>query len=208
MNWRAGYFRLFYLCQKPKKLKQASLILNIVLLLAVIFLFYKVSSLENSIPAPVSTHAADAKVVFVNSDSLMDRYQLFNDLKDRMEKKSDSLDRLLSGRGAALEKEVRDYQERAAGMSASERELREESLMRKQQGLMEQRESLLEELKNEEAALTDSIHGDLMKYLREFNRGYGYDFILGYTRGGGILLASDSLDITKQVLEGLNKKSK
>ena len=33
-----------------------------------------------------------------------------------------------------------------------------------------------------------------------------YEFILGYQKGGGILLANDSLDITQQILEGLNKK--
>jgi outer membrane protein len=90
-------------------------------------------------------------------------------------------------------------------MSSGERELREESLMRKQQALFDEREQLLDKLKSEEADLTDSIYTDMMRYLRSFNTGKGYDFILGYSRGGGILLANDSLDITRQVVTGLNK---
>jgi hypothetical protein len=38
------------------------------------------------------------------------------------------------------------------------------------------------------------------------NKSGRYQFIFGYTQEGGILLANDSLNITKYVLEGLNKK--
>jgi Skp family chaperone for outer membrane proteins len=40
--------------------------------------------------------------------------------------------------------------------------------------------------------------------LKTLSNQIGYDYILSYTRGGQILLASDSLDITKQVLDLLN----
>ena len=186
------------------KLKQVSLILNVILLVAVAFLYFKVYSKEE--PVVVTGPAASSKVVFVNSDSLMDNYSFFNELQDRMEKKKDSLDRMLTARGSALEKEVQDYQQKAAGMSDGERQLREEALLRKQQGLMQERDNLLDKLKEEEAALTDSIHNDLMTYLKEFNKSNKFDFILGYSRGGGILFANDSLDITKKVIEGINKK--
>ncbi|MBL7924585.1 MAG: OmpH family outer membrane protein [Bacteroidia bacterium] len=186
-------------------MKQVSLIINIILLFAVGFLYYKHYSQEEEVVIPVSGQAAASRIVFVNSDSLMESYSLFKAMQDRMEKKRDSLDQLLTSRGNALEREIKDYQSKAEGMSAGERQLREESLMRKQQALMEDRDNLLDKLKNEEAALTDTLHADLMNYLKVFNKGHQYDFILGYSRGGGILLASDSLDVTKQVLRGLNK---
>lgn len=187
-------------------MKQVSLILNVVLLFAVGFLYYKVYSGSNSQDVVVTGPAAEAKIVFLNSDSLMDNYSLFKTMQDQMEKKRDSLDRIITGRGNALEKEIKEYQENGAGMSAGERQLREESLMRKQQSLMQERDNLLDKLKEEESALTDSIHADLISYLKEFNKSHGYDFILGYTRGGGILLANDSLDVTKQIINGINKK--
>lgn len=186
-------------------MKQVSLILNFVLLVAVGFLYYKVYSGSEQEPVIISGQAASSKIVFVNSDSLMDNYALFKGAQDNMEKKRDSLDQLLTNRGKALEREIKEYQDNAAGMSAGERQLREESLMRKQQGLMDERDRLLDLLKEEEASLTDSVHNDLMKSVKEFNKKHGYDFILGYTRGSGILYANDSLDITQLVLKGLNK---
>jgi len=186
-------------------LKQASLILNGILLIAVAFLYYKQFSSSENDAVSVSAEATQSKIVFVNSDSLMDSYSLFKTMQDNMEKKRDSLDRLLTARGASLESEIKSYQEKAEGMSAGERQLREESLMRKQQALMEDRDNLLDRLKIEESDLTDSIHADLMNYLKSYNKNKKYDFILGYSRGGGILLANDSLDVTKQVVKGLNE---
>lgn len=187
-----------------RKVKQLSLILNIVLLVAVGFLYYKVYSKEE--PVSISGPAAASKIVFVNSDSLMDNYTLFKQMQDGMEKKKDSLDQMLTARGKALENEIQQYQQGAGSMSAGERQLREESLMKKQQNLMDERDRLLDMLKEEEASLTDSIHADLMKSVKAFNEKYKFDFILGYSRGSGILYANDSLDITKKIIEGLNKK--
>jgi len=186
-------------------LNKLSLLLNFLLIPAVAFLYYKQLSGPDE-PIAITGQAAQSRIVFVNSDSLMDNYDLFTDMQNRMEARRDSLDRVLTAKGAALEKEISDYQEKGAGMSAAERQLREEALMRKQQAIMKERDDLLEVLKEEESALTDSIYTDLMDYLKEFNRNKGYDFILGYTRGGGILLANDSLEITRQVISGLNKK--
>ncbi len=187
-------------------MKQASLILNGILVLAVAFLYYKQFSNPETTTTPLSVQASQSKIVFVNSDSLMDSYSLFKEMSASMEKKRDSLDQLLTARGSNLENEIKTYQESAAGMSDGERQLREESLMRKQQALMADRENLLDKLKAEESDLTDSIHSDLMRYLKTYNKNQQYDFILGYSRGGGILFANDSLDVTKQVVEGLNKK--
>lgn len=196
----------FLSLQKRKILKQASLILNGILVIAVAFLYYKQFSSPEAPKTPLSVQASQSKIVFVNSDSLMDSYSLFKEMSERMEKKRDSLDQLLTARGSALENEIKTYQETAGGMSDGERQLREESLMRKQQSLMADRDNLLDKLKTEEADLTDSIHADLMRYLKIYNKNQQYDFILGYSRGGGILLANDSLDVTKQVIEGLNKR--
>jgi Skp family chaperone for outer membrane proteins len=43
--------------------------------------------------------------------------------------------------------------------------------------------------------------------LKSLQSQIGYDYILSYSKGGGqVLLANDSLEITKEVLELLNSK--
>jgi outer membrane protein len=51
----------------------------------------------------------------------------------------------------------------------------------------------------------DSVHSRLVAVLKDLNKSNNYFYVMGYQRGNGILFANDSLDITKQVLEELNK---
>jgi len=43
-----------------------------------------------------------------------------------------------------------------------------------------------------------------MKYLDSNSAQYNYRYVLGASFGGNVLYANDSLDITQQVIEGLN----
>jgi len=58
--------------------------------------------------------------------------------------------------------------------------------------------------KNEEVRKT------IIDYLNEYNKSSKYDYILTYTEGPGatILLTNDSLNITNEILEGLNAQYK
>ena len=186
-------------------MKNISLLLNVVLLLAVAYLYYL--HFNNSKPASsIQTFSADSgNIVYINSDTLLEEYNYFNKLRLELETKQDSIDAMLKSKGRSLESEVNSYQERAPMMSAGQRAEAEEKLMMKQQQIMDLKQSFLEELAQDEAEMNDSIHANLNRYLKEYNKTKNYKFILGYQRGGGILLANDSLDITKEVLEGLNK---
>ena len=144
-------------------------------------------------------------IVFINSDTLLADYNFFNDLKEGLEKKQDSIDSYLKQKARELEKEVESYQSRGASMTPEQRAREEERLMGKQQGLMDQKQTLVEQLQMEESDMNDSIHSNLTRYLKEYNKDKNYLYILGYQRGSGILLANDSLDITREILDGLNK---
>ena len=46
----------------------------------------------------------------------------------------------------------------------------------------------------------------IMEYLKEYNSDNKFSYIFSYSFGGGLLYASDALDITTEVMEGINKK--
>ena len=189
-------------------MKNISITLNILLIVAVAFLYYKVyQSTPVSAPVAISGSGMPSNaIVFINSDTLLTDYNYFNVLKTGLEKKQDSVDNLLQQKAKLLDQEVKHYQARGAQMSPEERAREEERLMGKQQGLMDMKESLVGELQSEESAMNDSLHDNLLRYLKEYNKSKNYLYILGYQRGSGIMLANDSLDITQEVLKGLNKQ--
>ncbi|NNF01796.1 MAG: OmpH family outer membrane protein [Bacteroidia bacterium] len=191
-------------------MKNLSLILNVILLIAVAYLFVqhfaaKDGSSENAEPVAKSTTIGN--IVYVNSDTLLDNFEFYQNLRSKLVKKQDSLESVLAYRGKKLEEEVRKYQETAGTMSASQRALTEDGLVKKEQRLYQQRDQLLEQLAQEESDMTDELHKKLYGFLSDYNEKKGYDFILGFQRGSGILHANDSLDITEEVLKGLNAAS-
>jgi len=188
-------------------MKNLSLILNAVLLIAVAFLYYKVyAAKNNSSPAPIAVPVGASSIVYVNSDSLLDNYPFFTELKNSLEKKQDSIENILKGRGRLLENDIKSYQEKGATMTDQERQVTEEGLGKRQEELMSYKEDMTNEMAKAEENLNDTLHNNLINALRKYNRDRNYHFILGYQKGSGILLASDSLDITKQIIDELNKE--
>lgn len=183
-------------------MKNINLTLNVILLVCIAFLFYKVYSKNEQ---PVIIHPTSSNgIVYINSDSLLDNFDYYNEIHDRLEKKKDSLDAYLESKSRRLESEVAAYQQQAPAMSQSERQNTEDGLMRKQQSIIEERKRLVEVFSNEEEALNDSLYNRLQSAIESYNKNHNYTFILGYQRGGGILFANDSLNITNDVIKVLN----
>jgi len=183
-------------------------LITAVLAVAVVILFYlqlKKPSGDKS-AQEVAANPIPTNIVYINSDSLLDNYLFFKNKKSEFEAKEEDIKGHLKQESERLQKDAADYQDRAATMTQSERAKKEEELMQRQQTLMKKKDDLLGAFDEEQSKFNDQLYAKLSSYLKEYNKGKNYTFILGYQKGGGILFANDSLDITRQVLEGLNKE--
>jgi outer membrane protein len=189
-------------------------IVTVILALAVIVLFYlqfkkpsaqaEPESETTQIKGPAVPIASN--IVYVNSDSLLDNYEFYKTKKAEFESKESQIKNHLQAESERLQKDAADYQDRAATMTDSERAKKEEELMVRQQGLMKKKDDMLEAFDNEQAKFNEELYSKLSAYLKAYNKEKNYTFILGYQKGGGILFANDSLDITREILNGLNKE--
>ena len=207
-----------YLWQITDIMKSFSAILQIVLVLAVAGLYIlhfsnkpkevvtgdssKVEIAPSAITAPVGG------MVFINSDSLLDNYDYFKTKKIEFEARQNRIKSELEAESTKLQKDVESYQRRAPGMTDIQRQIEEEQLMMRQQKLMERKDELLDKLDDEQAKSSEQLYNRLSTFLKEYNKDKNYQFILGFQKGGGILFANDSLDITANVLQGLNEQYK
>ena len=189
-----------------------SVALNAVLLIAVSYLYYLHFSKEKnegaeSLTAIIQkTPMAPGGIYFVNSDSLLNNYEFYKSKKAELEKRQEKIKVDLKSAGQQLQRDVEKYQQAAAGMTGEQRQQMEEGLMARQQQLVQQKEELLSQLDEEQAKYSDSLFIRLTSFLKSFNKNKGIHYVLGYQRGGGILFANDSLDITRPIIDGLNKQ--
>ncbi len=146
-----------------------------------------------------------ASIAYVNTDSLLEHYNYFKANRDRLDAKQKQMEQELTNAGNALQAEYEGIQRRLNSMSAAEAKQAEAALQSKQESLMQRRDALGEQMNDEMKKMDDELYKKIQSYLGEYNKEHKFAYILGFTRTGGILLADPKLDITKEVLEGMNK---
>ncbi len=205
--------------------KNYSLILNVVLLIAVGVLYYlhftscnsscgvaDGDSTTVSLPAiKMPKEIKASKVVYINSDVLNEKYEFVKDLTADAQAKQKRLEANYQNKAQKLQQDYEAFQQKANAGLMSENQIKtaQDDLMKRKEELDNmqlQLDALLEEVAN----ANEQVRQNVIDYIKEFNKGGQYNYIMTYTDapGGIILLANDSLDITSEIVEGLNSRYK
>ena len=152
-----------------------------------------------------SAQTAGDKIVYVNADTLLEKYEYFKDVRTRLEDKAQKAQADLQSRSTAFQREVADYQQKAATMSAAERQSTEERLARKQDELARHNQNASTTFAQEEATENEKLYSRITEYLKKHAQENGYKMVLSYsTSNPAMLYADESLEITDEVLTALN----
>lgn len=187
-----------------------SLIWNAILTVAVIVLFFlhfsgnKTTSFSGS----DSTGIGDRRIVYVQVDSLLTSYHFFDDTRKELENKRFQLENDLANRGRSLENEIKFFQQKAQSMTLDQARSTEAQLGKKQQDLIAYRDRSAQTLAQEEADKNAELYDKIYQYIEKYNKDNAYEFVLGYSKGGGILYADSTLNVTQKMIDGLNKEYK
>ncbi len=150
--------------------------------------------------------AVSNKIVYVNADSLSEKYVYFKDVKDKLEAKAKKAQNDLQAKGQAFQREIAEAEQKAPTMSASERQATEERLARKQQELAQMNQNASSSLAQDEATEFNAVYNSISDFLKKHAEEEGYQYVLTYSKTNPAVIYADAkLDITKQVIEGLNK---
>ena len=145
------------------------------------------------------------EIVYVNSDSLLNKYEYFKDMSKRIEDKGKAAQGELVTKGQAFQREVGDYQKAQPTMSADQRQATEQRLGRKQQELQAYKENAGAQLQQEQAAENSKLYDRIAGFLKIFAKEKGYKLVLTYSKANPTVLFGDpSLDVTNEVVKRLN----
>jgi outer membrane protein len=148
---------------------------------------------------------ANEPIVYVNSDSLLTKYQYFKDLKTKLDAKSKAAQTDLAAKQQAFQREVAQYQQTQNTLPADQRATTEQRLARKQQELQAYQQNAGAALQNEQGAEQEKLYNKIADYLKIYAKGKGYKMVLTYQKGNSAILFADaSLDVTSEVITGLN----
>jgi outer membrane protein len=194
-------------------MKAFNSVLNIVLLLAVIFLLYREFS-----PVKETTPAAQAeenlktadfdkiRMAYINYDTLVARYDYQQELKQKLEEKAKEFEADLAQRSRVFQESVALLQEKAPGFSQERLQQEQLDLQQVQQRLMQYQEGKRQELAVEEQKLVDLLREDIDDVLGKVQKEFNLSYIMSYDRGSDLLAVDDAYNITEVVLKRLNDK--
>src|SRR5690606_84539 len=128
-----------------------------------------------------SLQANVEKIVYVNADSLLEKYEYFKDIRARLEEKAKKTQADLQARSTAFQREVAEYQQKAPTMSAADRQSAEERLARKQDELARHNQNASASFAQEEASENEKLYGRITDYLKKHAKENGYKLVLTYS---------------------------
>jgi len=194
-------------------MKKTNLIINILFGVAIVVLFVLHFTTGNKRGEVKGTEGNAAlteqfTAAWVNMDTLMNSYDMYFDMKKELEESGRKKEADLNAKSRSFEKEAYDFQDKVQKglLTRSEAQQLQTNLAAKEQQLYQLRDEMRMQLAEEEQVKLRLIHNSITEYLKEYNADKGYHLILSNTFGGPLLYGNPASDITKEVIEGLNKK--
>ncbi|MDR2937866.1 MAG: OmpH family outer membrane protein [Prevotellaceae bacterium] len=183
------------------------------LLVAVAVLFFlvlggkKLSSSSEASSAGGAQALAESGVVFVNIDSLVRGYDMYFDLQKEFEAAAKKKDGDFTAKMRKFESDARDFQEKVEKglVTRSQAQQLQEGLAARQQEMQQLQQQLQMELAEEEGVMLRQIQSNIQEYIKVYNAEKSYSLILSTSGSTVVLYGNPALNITDEVLKGLNE---
>jgi outer membrane protein len=154
------------------------------------------------------TDSNEFKTAYINTAELIDKYDKFKDEDDKFKVKSEELGRPLEAKVRAFQSEAQNFQQSARAKGPQWAQQKRAELQQREQELGMEQNALIQQLQEEGAVLKDTLIGEVKKFIKEYGKKKGYDYVYGTGDAATILYAKDNYDITKDVLKELNETYK
>ncbi len=148
------------------------------------------------------------KIAFVDIDSLLGKYEYSIALNKAMLREEEDMRMKLSEKAKALQSDYADFERKLQNNVYATRERAEEEqarILKKKEELEKLEQRLISELSAKSQKNNIALHDSIDSFLKAYNVEKGYDLIISRV-GDNLLFANEALDITEEVISGLNAR--
>jgi len=179
------------------------------LAVAIIALIGAPSGKTKSASKNVSANGAALQIAYVNLDTLVDAYDFYNDEKTQLLAWSNEKETSLDSRYKALQRKAMELQQQVQSnmMTPTTAQKKGEQLGYQEQEILRDKQAYEYEAMDRNQKMTLMVFDSIKTYLKIYNEEKNFSLILANdTLGTSILLGDEGMDITREVLDGLNKR--
>ncbi|UPT67554.1 MAG: OmpH family outer membrane protein [Sphingobacteriales bacterium JAD_PAG50586_3] len=194
-------------------MKNLSLILNGVLVIAVAVLFYlhftSAKGGAESVDLSADTTVVNAKgkaIVYVDSDSLLKGYDYSKKVQDDLAVKKTAMENTIKGKQTAFDNKLREYQTKMDYLTPAERAKTENDLKNMQMDGEKTMYDLQGKFQTDAAALNEQLLFKVEDFLKGYAKANGHIYVIQTSRGiGPVLYGDPQLNVTSDVINKLNE---
>ena len=192
-------------------MKNTSLILSVISLVAVVV--FGVISLTGKNSENVETAGGEATeavakgaIVYIDLDRILMEYDMANDLRSVVETKAQNIMAEINRRGKKLENEVKTFQEKLDKglMTRSVAEAQSQKLQQQELEFNNYAAQKQQEVQEEQVVMMNQLGDAIQTFLNKYNEEKQYAMIITNSGGAPVITADPALDITEDVIAGLN----
>lgn len=146
------------------------------------------------------------EIVYVNLDKILQEYDMANDLRSAVETKVQNIQAEVNRRQKKLESKAKDFQTKIDKglLTRSVAEQQAQNLQKEEQEFNQYAYQKQQEIQEEQVVMMNQLGDAIKTFIDKYNESHQYAMILTNTGGAPIITGSVQLDITDDVLAGLN----
>ncbi|RZJ71931.1 OmpH family outer membrane protein [Flavobacterium sp.] len=149
---------------------------------------------------------AQFKTAYVDTEKLMKESVEMKDLEAKYKTKGDEMSKELKAEAERFQKDAAAFQAKAQQLGQIWAQQNSGPLAQRQQQLQYAQEGILRQLQSESGVEQDSLVSRVEKFLKDFGKEKGYDYVFGTGASASVLYAKDQYNITDEVIKALNAK--
>ena len=150
------------------------------------------------------------KIAYVCIDSIINKYDFCTEHSKLLEKKMNNIKATLAAKGKELQNSAISFQQKVQSgeiKSQEQAQKMQASLQKQQMELENLQEKYSAQFEKERQKYNEEMKDSIENFLNDYNKDRKYSLILSKVENN-ILYADKKMDITEDVLNGLNKRYK
>ena len=159
-------------------------------------------------PVPGQTAVA-GDIVYIQIDSLLMNYDMYNDLMSAFQTKYQASQDELQKKSRQLESDAKSFESQINKglLTRSAAEQQQQNLLRRQENLQNEANNKQLELQEEEFVLNNQVYDAIKTFLEKYNAEHQFALILTSSSASNTVIEGNrGLDITNEVVRGLNEE--
>ena len=186
-------------------MKQSSIILSLLAAGAVVFSSCKENK-EEAQTQGEKPAIEKGSIVYFNLDRVLDEYDMANEKRSEVETKIASIEKEVMRRQKSLEDAAKDFQNKINKglMTTAAANEKSRKLQQQEQAYNQFAQQKQQEIMEEQQVMMNQLADAIKTFMESYNEEKGYAMILSNTAGVPVIVGDPALDITDDVIAGLN----